>query len=87
MWLWQNYVTMPTRHPSFLKMYLVFFFRTILSAIQSECRTVWIQIRPDVLSLVGKELTISKMEIYSYSKTCVKRPLKNRQNKGLYNNW
>ena len=50
------------------------FFRKILSGIRSECQTVWIQIRPDVLSgliwvqtvckghqqtaLVGKEFTL-----------------------------
>ena len=32
------------------------FFKEILSRIPSECQTVWIQIRPDALSLGGKEL-------------------------------
>ena len=30
---------------------------------------------------------IKHMKIKTYSKTCVKRPLKNRQNKDLNNNW
>ena len=38
-----------------------------ISGIRSECQTVWLQIRPEVLS--GPDLGTN------YSQTCVKRPL------------
>ena len=35
-------------------------FRKILSGIPSECQTVWIQIRPDILSGLIRVQTVSK---------------------------
>ena len=46
---------------------------------QTVCQMAWIQIRTDILSSVGPDL--------GYSETCLKRPLKKRQNKGLKAMW
>ena len=45
-----------------------------------------------LIASTGRKLTILsiKLKLLSapiYSKTCVKRPLKNRQNKDLYDKW
>ena len=36
---------------------------------------------------ISTEPTINILAEICYSKTCVKQPLKNRQNKGLNDNW
>ena len=39
------------------------------------------------LPLYGKDMYLCTRYIVDYNKTCVKQPLKNRQDKGLNDNW
>ena len=41
-----------------------------------------------ILIVIGKNMTCVKIRVkWKYSKTCLKKPLKNRQYKGLKDKW